>query len=157
LQSDGDRDDDEAKKEKGIGAEDLRGILAAGHGANAADKSAITTVVRSYFLAATAGDGAKGCSLLASNLATAVAAEENQPTATGNKSTCATSLTQFFKEQHERLVAEDVKTMVFTGVHVEGDFGSVTLGFKAMPQTEMVLQREGHTWKIAALFDSPLP
>ena len=44
-----------------------------------------------------------------------------------------------------------------TGAHVNGAAALVTLGFRTVPEREIILQREGGAWKIDALFDSPLP
>jgi hypothetical protein len=153
-ESDGDGDADE--QEKGPSTDDRGGMVATGYGARRADRQAITAVVKSYYAAATAGDGTRGCSLLSSSLATSIAEGEDQSGPSGAR-TCAASLSPLFKEQHQRLTAEDFTTMVVTGVHVNGTAALATLGFKAMPESEIVLQREGRTWKIDALFDSTLP
>jgi hypothetical protein len=151
---DGDKDPDE--HEKGPSHEDLGEMTTAAYGANTADKRAITAVLKSYFTAAVSGESTKGCSLLAANLATAVTEEQSQLTS-GTTGTCATSLSRLLSQQHKRLVREEPTTMVVTGVHVRGNAGFATLGFRAAPESEMVLLREGNTWKIDALFDSTLP
>jgi hypothetical protein len=127
--------------------------VAVGYGASRADKKAITAAVRSYYAAATAGDGTKGCSLLSASLATATAEESSS----GGSGACAESLSRQFKEQHQRLAAEDYTTMVITGVHVKGAEGLATLGFNTALESEIALLREGRKWKIDALFDSALP
>jgi hypothetical protein len=154
LKSDSDKDTDE--HQKGPSNEDMREMVTASHGAGAANRRAITIVIKRYYLAAVAGDGAKGCALLAPALAEATTREQAQ-IAPGAGKSCTASLTRLFGQQHQRLVAEDPATMVVTGVHVDGDAGLATLGFRAMPEGEIVLQREGRAWKIDALFESPLP
>jgi hypothetical protein len=154
LKSDSDGDADE--RQKGPSSEDMRGMTATGHSVSGADRRAITTVVKSYYLAAAAGDGAQGCPLLDSSLATATTEEQSQLVPNTTK-TCAASLSRLFEQQHQHLAAEEPTTMVVTGVHVNGATGLATLGFRTMPESEIVLQRKGRTWKIDALFDSLLP
>jgi hypothetical protein len=149
LESDGDSDHDE--HEKGLTSDDKTGILVRGHRASRADTRAIATAVKSYYVAATRGDVTRGCSLLASSLATAIAEGEGQP------ATCAAALSGLFKQLHERLAAEDFTTMVVTGAYVDGTAGLATLGFRTMPESEIVVQRQGHTWKIDGLSDSTIP
>jgi hypothetical protein len=153
LRSDGDLDPDDQGKAPN---DDEWEMAAAGHGASGAEQRAITSIVRNYYAVATAGDGAKGCSLLDHALAQATAQGAGNA-ATGGASTCAASLSLLFKQQHQYLAAEDAATMVVTGVHVKGSVGVVTLGFKTMPEAELLLHRDGRAWRINALFDHQLP
>jgi hypothetical protein len=153
LKSDSDADSDD-HQDTGPSSDDQQEMgSAVRHGASSADKRAITSIVRRYYAAAAIGDGTKGCSLLASSLATAITTQQSQ---LANR-TCAASLARLFKQQHQHLTAENATTMVVTGVHVSKTVGFVTLGFKKQPEGELVIQREDGTWKINALFDSPLP
>ena len=70
---------------------------------------------------------------------------------------CAAFVSHMFKERHEQLAAEDPATMTVIRVLVKGDFGIAQLGFKATPQRVMLVEREGHDWRISGLFDSELP
>jgi hypothetical protein len=153
LRSDADLDPDDRGKGPN---DDEQGMVAAGHGASLADRRAIATIVRTYYAAAKAGDGAKACSLLDATLVTAIT-EEAGKLAPSDARTCVTSVSRLFKQQHQYLVAEDPGTMVITGVHVKDAAGVATLGFKTMPEGEILLQREGRAWKINALFDHQLP
>jgi len=154
LRSDGDHDTDEQRT--GPKNDDQGGRMGVREGTNRAESQTIASVVKSYLATAANKDGTKGCSLLASPLATVLAEEGNQPQ-TGSSRACASSLSRLFKQQHAYLAAEDVSTMVVTGVHVHGSAGVVTLGFKASPESSILLQREDHTWKINALFNNTLP
>jgi hypothetical protein len=154
LKSDSDNDADE--HQKGPSNEDMGEMVTPAHGASNADRRTITAVVKRYYTAAAAGDGALACMLLDPGLATATTQGQAQIAPAAGRS-CSASLSRLFQLQHQRLTAEDPATMVVTGVHVDGDAGLATLGFRAMPEGELVLQREGRTWKIDALFDSPLP
>ncbi len=147
-----DSDNDFDDHHRGPSDDDQETIAAHGHDATPSDWRAITAVVREYYEAATNSQGAKGCALLQPSISTEVAAEQGSA-----HGTCAVSLTTLFHEQHAHLAAEDYRTMVFTGVHVAGGTGSVTMGFREAPEAEIVLEREGSAWKVAALFDSGLP
>lgn len=149
LKSDGDGDpDDRGQKQF---SDDQKETLALAPSPSGAETRAIATMVRNYYAAATDEDGATGCSLLASSLATAISERQ---VADGGTKTCAMSLSVLFKQQHQRMAAEEPSTMVVTGVHVSGTLGLATLGFRAMPEAQIIIQREGDTWKIDALFDS---
>jgi hypothetical protein len=150
-----DNDIDPDYYRKGPSNDDQSELTAAGRGASRADRRAIAAIVKSYYTAAADEDGAKGCSLLHSSLATVLAEAQGRPTSGGG--TCAASLSLLFRRQHQHLAADDAKTMVVTGVHVKDNVGLATLGFRTMPETEIVLEREGSAWKIDALYDSPLP
>jgi hypothetical protein len=42
-------------------------------------------------------------------------------------------------------------------VRVKADLGLAVIAFKTTPESEIVLEREGHTWKIDALFGGYMP
>jgi hypothetical protein len=152
-----DDDDDRDEHQTGPSKDDEQDVMpTATQTVTGTEKQTITAVVHSYYAAATAGDGIKGCSLLASSLATAIAQGQSPPPYGSTKS-CPTSLSQLFKSQHHHFATENVATMVVTGVHVGGNGGFVTLGFRKIPESELALLREGRTWKVDALFDSTLP
>lgn len=153
LKSDGDNDPDDHSD--AVSKDDSQEFVeAVRHGASAADRKAVTAAIRSYYAASTAGDGTQGCALLDSGLAASL--QDEQPGHTGS-GTCAASLSRLLVIQHRHLAAEEPRTMVVTGVHVAGDVALATLGFKAAPESELILQRQGGAWKINALFDSVLP
>lgn len=156
LKSDGDTDHDDSPASTRPSQDDESLMAASKFGASQADKRAIATVVKRYYAAAAAGDGTKGCSLLDSTLAAGVTEGQGQPPPGGGRD-CAASLSLLFKQQHQQLVADDVSTMVVTEVHVEGRVGLAKLGFRAAPEGEILLQREGGAWKMDALSDSELP
>lgn len=137
-------------------------VVASRHPASAVDAQTIAAVVKRYYAAATAEDGVRGCALLSTALARSVAeqqpVDERRPGHAGQgPRTCPPALSRLFNRQHRYLLGEDAKTMVVTGVHVSGAVGFVTLGFRTAPESELLLQRELGTWKLNALFDSPLP
>jgi hypothetical protein len=151
LKNDNDTDPDDKPRNRGNPEEpgDESNLVAPfGHRkANAADTSAITTLVKSYFAASAAENGARACSLLATHLADGLGAN-------GGGQACAAAMSPLLRQQHTRLAADDVSTMVVTSVHAKGNLGVAILGFRATPEGSILVEREGHTWKIDALFAS---
>jgi hypothetical protein len=138
------------------GSDDPAFLAAHGEPARPADWQAIKVLVIRYYAVALASDGTAGCSLLSTGLATSLATSQAQgsrsPPSDG-KVTCAAVLSSLFKYQHQRLIAE-LPTMGVTGVRVKGDSGFALLGFRAMPERQITVEREGGAWKLAVLFDS---
>src|SRR5690242_11761264 len=87
---DGDKNDDDAH------------VLYWGRAATGADQQAITTLIKRYYAAAAAEDGAQACSLLVPFVAEAV--PENyghQPGLHGRS--CAVVMSKFFRQRHHLL------------------------------------------------------
>jgi hypothetical protein len=149
-----DTDSDADDRANGRSDDDEVDMVAAGHGASQGDRRLIAGAVKNYFAAASSGNGVEGCALLHSSLASSLGQER---TGSSRAATCASTLSLLFKQQRQHLANEDVATMVVTGVHVDGAVAMAMLGFRKMPESEIVLKREGRSWKIDALFDSTLP
>jgi ketosteroid isomerase-like protein len=148
LESDKDEDpDDEGPPLKT--REDNLMPLAYGKEAGQTDKQAITALVKRYYTAAAAGDGAEGCSLLYSTLATVLGEGQSPPS-----QTCAAAISQVFKQQHKQLAADEVATMVVVDVRVKGNLAVATVGFRTQPVGRISLKREQLTWKINTLIDT---
>jgi hypothetical protein len=157
LKNDGDKDSDDAERDRASPEGDASIIFAPfGHRASTADARAVTNVVKSYYAASAAQDGAKACSLLTASLALGVGADHAGSVGIARER-CAASMSLLLKQQHRQLVADDVATMVVTSVHVKGNLGVAALGFRAMPESELLVEREGHAWKIDALFAGLMP
>jgi hypothetical protein len=148
LESDKDEDEDDEGPPLKTREDNLM-PLAYGKEASQADEQAITALVKRYYAVAAAGDGAKGCSLLYSTLATDLG-EGQGPSA----QTCATAMSRVFKQQHRQLAADEVATMVVVDVRVKGNLAIATVGFRTQPVGRINLKREHHTWKINALIDT---
>jgi hypothetical protein len=155
-QDDGDKDNDDSAQPSASLNDDTPLLKAYGKAGSEADKQAVTEVVKSYYAAAVAENGAKACSLLYSTLASGLAVDPGQA-GQGKGGTCATAVSALYKSQHAQLVADDVPTMVVTTVRVKGSLGLAVLGFKTMPRSEILLEREGGAWKVDALFNSQMP
>jgi hypothetical protein len=152
----------DADKDNDIGTpgEDTRNLRVqkSGHPADATDRRAITTLIKRYYAAALAENGAKVCSLLYSTLAEAVpedySGEPGVPYMHGAK-TCAEAMTLFFKHFHPQLAAEVPKLKVAL-IHLQEHQGAVQLSFGTLPERETTVSREGHTWKMTTLLDKEL-
>ncbi len=156
-EQDGDYDFDDASGYHGSPANDDLSLLATyGHRATPAETRTVTTLLRRYYAASAAADGATACSLLSTNLANGLASATSQPVR-GAGTTCAGPMSLLLERQHARFAAKDVPTMTVIGVYAKGDIGLAVLGFRTTPQGELILAREGGAWKIDALFDGNMP
>ncbi len=150
--NDGDEDFDDTRQYHGSPANDDLALLASyGPRASPAVARAVTSLVKRYYAASAAGNGAAACALLTANLAGGLATGQGQ-TGQGENHTCAATISLLLAQQHQQLLSENVATMTVTAVHVKGNLGLAVLAFKTTPESEIVLEREGHTWKIDALF-----
>jgi hypothetical protein len=156
TKADADKDDD-----IGAGYDDTNNnsLLDFAHAASASDKQAITALVKRYYAAAAAEDGAKACSMLYFTLAEAVPEDygqspPGQPYMLGK--TCPVVMTKLFKHFHSQVAAHNA-TLKVTRVRLNQHHGLAVLSFGRMPERQISVAREGHTWKIEALLDSELP
>jgi hypothetical protein len=152
--------DDDRDNDVGAPNDDTHnsGALDFGHRADASDQRAIAALVKRYYAAALAQDGAKGCSMIYSTLAEAIPEDYSQtpgvPYMRGAK-TCATAMTLLFKHYHPLLVLELPKLDV-RRVRLEERHGLALLSFGALPEREISVTREGRTWKLTELRDVEL-
>jgi hypothetical protein len=130
------------------------GVLGFGHAADAADRRSVTRLVTRYFAAAANADGASGCRMLTPLVAETVAERDGgSPQLSG--STCAVVLSKLFARYHSALV-EKQRTLMVTGVRVQGARALAILEFPTMP--EKIRQIDGRrvrgSWKLFELLDS---
>lgn len=128
-----------------------------GHPANAADRKAITTLIRGYYRAAVAGDGAAACSLIYSSLVEAIPEDFGQygpPYLRGGK-TCVAVMDKLFNHLHTQLAAELPRLSVAT-VRLKKRRGLVFLSFGALPERKLFVEREGAKWKLGDVIDGEL-
>jgi hypothetical protein len=130
-----------------------------GHAANAADARAMTALVKRYYAAAAASDGAAACPLVYSILAEAIPEDYGQSSARTplRGKTCAVVISKLFKHFHKRLKS-DSATLKVAAVRVLGNRGSVLLGFDGqLPKHYLETHRERGAWKIDRLLDNEQP
>jgi hypothetical protein len=157
------RGDDDAD---GSGSEDYddAGVRGYGRAASAADRQVVTALLKGYYAAAAAGDGATACSLMlprlvkGSNLGEA--AEEAYPPAPSTPplrgKSCAQIMSLLFTEDHQQLAA-DSATLVVSSLRVKGNHGLALLGFRTTPERQIPVERGGGVWKVDAPLDSEVP
>jgi hypothetical protein len=153
----------DADKDNDIGApeDDTNNdsTLSFGHPASTSDTRAITTLIKRYYAAADAENGPEACSLLYSSL------EEEVPEDYGQSppgppymhgTTCAASMTLLFKHFHPQISVELPKLTV-ARVRLIEHHGIVILHFGTLPERQIAVHREGHTWKVSSIFDGEVP
>lgn len=130
-----------------------------GHAASDPDKRAVTAVLKAYYAAALAGDGATTCSMIVPSFAKSVPEDYGQasgPAALRGK-TCSAVMSKLFKQQHQKLASE-VSTMVVRRVRLKGNNALAFLAFKTSPEPRYIgIDREGGAWKVSGLLDNSLP
>jgi hypothetical protein len=153
-----DRDGDSDNNSGSYYDKDDKSVRGFGHAANARDRLAIASVVRQYFAAGAARDGASACSMLVSSLARAVPEDLGRSSALpyAHGDTCARVMSKLFRENHHQLSLFASRLKV-AGVRVSGDRGLAVLGFRGLPGRQMGVSRESHRWKIEVLLDRELP
>jgi hypothetical protein len=148
----------DAEEDRSHADADDDGVLLFGQAAGAADTRAVTALVKRYYAAAAASDGATGCSLLYSTIAGTVVENYGQPPGPPalRGGSCAVVMSKLFK-QHRRQLAAEVATMQVTGVRVKGDQGLALLNFGSPPERHMLVRRERGAWKIGVFLDIGMP
>jgi hypothetical protein len=153
-----DRDQD---NDVGAPADDTsnKSVLDFGRAAGASDARQITALVKRYYAAGLAEDGAKACSMIYSTLEEAVPEDygqspPGQPYMRGT--TCPVVLSLMFKHFHHQLTVQ-VPLLKVSRVRLDEHHGLAVLRFGGMPERQIPVAREGHVWKIEALLDSELP
>lgn len=134
-------------------------VLNYAHAASTADKQAIASLIKRYYAAAVAENGAKACALLYSTFAEGVPEVYGQsppgpPYMRGT--TCPTVMTLYFKHFHRQLVAQ-APVLQVSRVRLQEHHGFAVLTFGKMPERRIPVAREGRVWRVEALLDSPLP
>jgi hypothetical protein len=126
-----------------------------GHAASPADQRAITKLVKRYFAVADAENGTAACSMLYSTLAESVPEDygrspPGQPYMRGT--TCPAVMTLLFKHFHS-LIALEYPRLRVARVRLIEHHGLAVLRFRGLPEREIYVAREGHTWRISMILD----
>jgi hypothetical protein len=126
-------------------------VLGFGHAAGAADNRAIATMLRRYFAAAAAEDGAKACSLLTPFVAEAIV-EQNRHTPLEGK-TCTIVMSKLFKVNHRELLGKSANLKVMR-IGVEGNRSRVALQFPEIPVIRQItMRRQDNRWTVLDQLD----
>jgi len=128
-----------------------------GHAASAADERAVTGLVKRYYAAAAAGDGAKACSLIYSLFAKSIVEDYGRPPGPPalRGKTCGAVMSKLFKQRRRQREADNA-TLKVTGMRVEGNQAYVLLSATTMPVGYTVVKRERDAWKMNAFLGGPM-
>lgn len=127
-------------------------ILDYGHAASAADSRAVGALIRRYYRAAAAENGAEGCALLIPALAESVA-EQLSDSAGLRAPDCARALGRLFELEHRKLAGEATVKVVL--VRVDGERSLTMLSFANNPAVRQIFARRvDGSWKLREPFDS---
>ncbi len=134
-------------------------VIDFGHPASSAEKRAIVALIKRYYAAAYAENGAAACSMIYSTFQESVPEDygqspPGQPYMRGT--TCAAVVTLLFKHFHPQIAIEYPKLEV-AAVRLIEHHGLVLLRFGALPERQILVAREGHIWRVASLLDSEVP
>jgi hypothetical protein len=154
--NDADYDNDsKAKEPKTYYDSDDGPIRSYGEVANASDSRAIAALVKRYYAAAAAANGARACPLIYSLFAEAIPEDYGRGAgpAYSRGNTCAVVMSKLFKHNHAQLPAK----IVVTAVRVNGNQARALIGSVAAPASYLLLRRERGVWKVDALLGMPLP
>jgi hypothetical protein len=135
-------------------------ILKFAHPAGASDKQSITALIKHYYAALAASDGVTACSMLFSTFAEAVPEDFGQsppgPSYLRGGKTCQAVIMLLHKHFQSQLAVE-LPLLKVTHVRLDRHHGLAVLSFGTMPERQLLVAREGHTWKLQVLIDSELP
>lgn len=126
-------------------------IVNFGHPPSAVEERTITALLKSYYVAAAAADGAKACALLYSLVAETVAEEFGRELGEPPGASCSTVMSKVLQQRHRQLAME-LASLEVTRVRVEGDKGVAVVSFGKTPEPHMFLHHEQGVWKIESLF-----
>lgn len=135
---------------------DDKPTFAYGHPPSLAEEHAIVSVVKRYYAAAAASDGAVACSLLLSSFARSAVESYGQsdgPSYLRGAKSCAALLSMLFRHFHEELK----EAISVVQVRVERGDAQTVLSSRKMPAGHIFLALEGRSWKIQQLLGQPLP
>lgn len=155
-----DVDGDVDSHTKGTYDKDDDRIRGFGHPAATRDRRAITALLRRYYEAASRGQGAEGCALMASVYARAIPEELGEGRAAPpyyRGTTCSRVLTKVFSLNHRQL-GVFAATLHVLQVRVAHNEAIALLTFATGSRRRyMRLVAERDTWKIGSVYDAELP
>lgn len=153
LPIDSDNDNDNSGNSRYDG--DDKPVLYFGHAPSAADGRAIAALVRRYYAAGAAGNGATACGLIHPLLAESIVEEyAHSPSLRGK--TCAAVMSKLFRQLHRELTS-DVAGLELVRTRVSGDRGLALVRFGARRERRVLVRRERGAWKMDVLLDVGVP
>ncbi|MFZ1926565.1 MAG: hypothetical protein WAU42_10525 [Solirubrobacteraceae bacterium] len=111
------------------------------------------SLVRRYYAAAVAANGAQACALLVPFFAESVVEQYGHlPSASGR--TCAAVMSKIFRNYHAQIASKNA-TLRIPDVRVQNERALVILEFPSIPEVRQIhLRRIGDKWRLLELLDS---
>jgi hypothetical protein len=135
-------------------------VLDFGHAADPVNRRLISALIMNYYAAAVAEDGSKACSMLYITIAEAVPEDQGAgsagPAYQSSGKTCAAVMALMFEHFREQLTAEFSHLKVIR-VRLDKRRGVAVLSSSGLPERQILVLRERHTWKLEGLLDDELP
>jgi hypothetical protein len=132
-------------------------VLSYGHAVGPPQRAEIASAVARFFGAARSQDGKRACALLLARVSRSVPADYGRgsagPPYLRGDTTCAAVMTGLFGHERDELT----EAVTIVGVRAEGRHAAVVVGSRAMPASEIFLERQGAGWRLTSIFASPLP
>ena len=153
-----DRDNDSDSSGKSYFDSDDSSVRGFGHAAGPVEGKRIASLIKRYFAAANAGDGATACSMMVSSIAKSIPEDIGGPAGPlyARGTTCATVVSRAFEHYHRQLAAH-TGTLEIADIRVSRSKGVVVLAFEKLPGRQIHVARESGVWKVDALLDAELP
>jgi hypothetical protein len=160
----GDADDDDRHSGAEPTDRDDAPVRHYGAAGTAGDMNTMAVVLKRFYAAAAAGDGARACGLLSAKLAHGhrlerFVPEEYRPTQGATifqGRGCAKVESTLFSIDREQLRAQST-SMLLPEVRVRGRHAIAIVRFKHFPERQIALKLEDNGWKVDALMDSLVP
>jgi hypothetical protein len=143
---------------EGPGSSERKFDETAGVAASDAERSAIAALVKRYYAAVAADNGAQACSLLYPPLGKAIVEDYGNSVSPSylRGKTCSVVMSKIFKHRRGQPTS-DVSGIEVTGVRVvNGTAAIVLLHSPTMPVGEISLSREGKKWTVDLLLGGSL-
>jgi ketosteroid isomerase-like protein len=121
--------------------------------AGRSERLAIVSLVKRYYAAAAASDGAHACMMLSADIVAGLSEDPQSSSSPTRQRACTAALSRVYKMQHRLLAEDDVSTMVIVDVRINRDVATAIVGFRTMPVGSVRLLRKKGTWKIDAILD----
>jgi len=152
VTEDGDKDGDDGPNASKAGQDDTT-LFASYHGQpSRTEARAIATLVKRYYIASAAEEGASACALLSVEISKGLESNRSQ----AGHISCAVAISPLLAQQHQLLTLENPATMAVAGIHLRGNLALVALRFKRSFESTILTVREAGTWKIDALLGSDM-
>jgi hypothetical protein len=132
--------------------DDDSGVLDFGHAADAADRQSLLVLVKRYYAAAAAENGAHACALLVPLQAEAVAEQGGESQALSGH-TCPVVMSKLFK-LHHAVIAGKAAAMNIIALRILGDTGLVVIEFPEIYEARQIgVRRIAGNWRVFDLLD----